>query len=229
MLSGCLEENKKFIIPEGHVGMFGYGSLMSKKFIETGLLHNGYDVPYLSAHLKGYKRSWSFAWPSSLPGFPVDNQYFRDYILVEGDTIYPQNLVYLNISESPETVLNGVLYIVLKADLPVYDEWELGYERFEVTDRIIDYEITGGPVYAYKALPEFIRKPDSNLSNNIIEKGYYDIIEDAFAYWGTDFEEEYLKNTEPFDTLIIQQNKKKVWVNPPLDKLEELRSVFKSH
>jgi len=66
----------------------------------------------------------------------VDSAFTKDYILILGDTVYPKCLHYLNIREDPNTVINGVLYIGTEADLPNYDAWELGYERFEVTDLI---------------------------------------------------------------------------------------------
>jgi hypothetical protein len=228
MMGSCQEPKKSFIIPEGHVGMFGYGSLMSKKLIDTGLLAEKYDGPYLSAHLKGYKRSWSFVWPSTLPGYTTDGQYYRSSILVEGDTIFPQNIHYLNIREDSNSVINGVLYIVPFADLPSYDGWELGYERFEVTDLISDYIVEGGPVFAYKALPEFTKDPSDDFTENIIEQSYMDIILDAFGYWGKEFEEEYQNSTEPVNPRIFRESINLPWIDPPLDKLEELRSKFKT-
>lgn len=47
LMGSCQEKVKTFKIPEGHVGMFGYGSLMSKNLIETGLLDKAYDGPFL--------------------------------------------------------------------------------------------------------------------------------------------------------------------------------------
>jgi hypothetical protein len=228
MMGSCQEPKKSFIIPEGHVGMFGYGSLMSKKLIDTGLLAEKYEGPFLSAHLKGYKRSWSFVWPSTLPGFTTDGQYYRSSILVEGDTIFPQNIHYLNIREDSNSVINGVLYIVPFADLSSYDGWELGYERFEVTDLISDYIVEGGPVFAYRALPEFTKDPSDDFTENIIEQSYMDIILDAFDYWGKEFEEEYQNSTEPVNPRIFRESINLPWIDPPLDKLEELRSKFKT-
>lgn len=50
LLSGsCKENTTTFNIPESRVGMFGYGSLMSKEFIESGLLDKKYDGPFISA------------------------------------------------------------------------------------------------------------------------------------------------------------------------------------
>ncbi len=228
LLIGSCQENKKiFSISEGHVGMFGYGSLMSRNFIESGLLEKQYDGPYLKAHLKGYKRSWTFAWPSNLPSINADGNFYKEYILTRNDTIYPQNLMYLNIREDPGTILNGVLYLVPEADLPTYDGWELGYERFEVTKLINDYNVVGGPVFAYKALPDFVLEPVSDYTRNIIELGYSKIIQDAFDFWGKEFEAEFIKSTEIVDPVIIRENQKILWENPPLQKIEALRSKFK--
>lgn len=227
LLASCQEKKKNFIIPKGYVGMFGYGSLMSKTFIETGLLEKNYDGPFLSAHLKTYKRSWTFAWPSTIPFPNSDGNYYKDYIIIQGDTIYPQNLVYLNIKEDPTSIINGVLYIVPETDLPTYDGWELGYERFEVTNLINDYIIEGGPVFAYKALPGFVIEPNNDYKRNIIELSYYKIIQDALNYWGKEFEAEYKQSTVLIDTMIVKENQKMLWTNPPLEKMKELKSSFK--
>lgn len=227
LLGSCREDKKVFTIPEGHVGMFGYGSLMSKNFIESGLLEKNYDGPYLSAHLRDYKRSWTFAWPSSIPTPNADGNYYRDYILIDSDTIYPQNLIYLNIKEDPTSIINGVLYIVPEGDLPIYDGWELGYERIEVTDLIKDFTIKGGSVFAYKALADFVMDPTNDPKQNIIEISYLNIIQEAFDYWGEEFEAEYMNSTEPFNSAIIQDNQKLLWIDPPLDKVIELKAIFK--
>lgn len=226
ILGSCQEKTPVFKIPEGHVGMFGYGSLMSKNLIETGLLDKVYDGPFLPAHLKGYKRSWTFAWPTDLPLYNVDSTFSKDYILVEGDTIFPKYLHFLNIEEDPNTVINGVLYIVPESDLPSYDVWELGYERFEVTDLIQGYTIAGGPVFAYKALPDFKLNPTNDLRQNVVELAYWRILEDAFAFWGKDFQNEYEKTTQPFDPVILYETQKILLINQPMEKVQELKSGF---
>jgi hypothetical protein len=227
LLGSCKEKVETFTIPEGHVGMFGYGSLMSKNFIETGLLDKNYDGPFMAAHLKGYKRSWTFAWPTDIPLYNVDSTFTRDFILVKGDTVYPKYMHYLNIRKDPNSIINGVLYIVPKADLPNYDVWELGYERFEVTDLIQGYVIEGGPVFAYKALPDFELEPNGNYKQNLIELSYFKIIEEAFRYWGKEFQAEYEKTTEPFDPAILHETQKILLTDPAMEKVKELKAGFK--
>ncbi len=226
LFQNCREQRETFEIPEGYVGMFGYGSLMSKNFIETGLLGDKYEGPFLPAHLKGYRRSWTFAWPSEIPSASADGQYYKAAVLVNGDTVYPTYVHYLNIREEAGATLNGVLYTVPEADLPVYDQWEPGYERFEVTPLIADYEVKGGPVYAYRALPGFEKAPGSEPKLYVIERDYVRIIEEAFDYWGRAFETEYRESTEPVDSAIIRQTLTIPWENPPLEKVEELMQHF---
>jgi hypothetical protein len=226
-LGSCQEKIETFTIPEGHVGMFGYGSLMSKNFIETSLVAKDYNGPFVSARLRGYKRSWTFAWPTEIPFYNVDSTFSKDYIAVKGDTIYPKYLHYLNIEEDPNAFINGVLYIVPAADLPMYDIWELGYERFEVTDLIQGYTIEGGPIFAYKALPDFTLEPNEDYRRHVVERGYWKIIEEAFAYWGSEFQSEYEKTTQPFDPAILRETKKIPWTDPPMEKVKELQAKFK--
>ena len=226
ILSSCKKSTETFLIPEGHVGMFGYGSLMSKKQIETGLLGESYDGPYLPAHLKGYRRSWSFVLPTPIPGYTPNGEYYKSAIRVDGDTLVPKNLLFLNIRESPNTILNGVLYLVPLEDLPTYDSWELGYERFEVTDLIQDYQVKGGPVYAYKAHPDFYAEPTDEFTHNIIEQSYWEIILEAFAHWGKEFEAEYYQSTAPVSPKIIQENLQLPWINPPVEIFVELKKKY---
>lgn len=226
VFENCTGPRETFEIPDGYVGMFGYGSLMSKNFIETGLLGGKYEGPFLPAHLRGYKRSWTFAWPTEIPSATADGLYYKAAIVEHGDTLYPRYLHYLNIRENPACTLNGVLYMVPQADLPIYDAWEPGYERFEVSDLITDYNIEGGPVYAYRALPGFEKVPDADVLHNVIERDYLGIIQGAFDYWGADFEAEYRQSTEPADAAIIRDIHKMPWENPPLEKVEELMSKF---
>jgi hypothetical protein len=226
VMASCQKKKEVFKIPKGYVGMFGFGCLMSKKFIETGLLVNQYDGPFLSAHLSKHRRSWTFAWPADLPLVQTDGKYYKNFVVMAGDTIFPQNLLYLNIKEDPNSSVNGVLYIVKEEDLPTYDGWELGYERFEVTDLISDFVIEGGPVFAYRALPEFTLAPNSDIKRNVIEQEYVDIIKDAFEYWGADFETEYKKGIAPFDSSIIQNTQRVLWENPPMEKVNELKASF---
>lgn len=225
-VGSCQEKTPVFKIPEGHVGMFGYGSLMSKNLIETGLLDKAYNDPFLPAHLKGYKRSWTFAWPTDLQLYNVDSSFSKDYILVEGDTIFPKYLHFLNIEEDPNTVINGVLYIVPEADLPLYDIWELDYERIEVTDLVQGYAIEGGPIFAYTELPDFTPEPNADYRRHVVERGYWKIIEDAFAFWGEEFEAEFHKTTDPFSPAILHDTHKIPWSNPDMGKLDDLKAKF---
>lgn len=226
LMGSCREQQEPFQIPEGYVGMFGYGSLMSKNFIETGLLGGTYEGPFLPAHLNGYKRSWTFAWPSDIPAATADGHYYKAAVVVRGDTLYPRFLHYLNIREAAGSTLNGVLYMVPEKDLPIYDRWEPGYERFEVTALITGYRVEGGPVYAYRALPGFEGEPDGDVARNAIERDYLDIIQQAFDYWGAGFEAEYRQSTEPVDANIIGEIVKIPWENPPLEQVEELMRQF---
>jgi hypothetical protein len=107
-----------------------------------------------------------------------------------------------------------------------YGSWELGYERFEVSANIADYSIEGGPVFAYRALPAFEKEPTGDYTYNTIEKSYTGIIQEAFDYWGKEFESEYRQSTEPVDSAIIRATGKALWVDPPLEMTRELKTKF---
>ena len=67
----------------------------------------------------------------------------------------------------------------------------------------------------------------STIDKMTTELSYSNIIQDAFHYWGKEFEAEFKSSTETFDTTIIKVNQKTLWINPPLEKINELKSVFK--
>ena len=69
--------------------------------------------------------------------------------------------------------------------------------------------------------------PTNDYKQDIIELSYSNIIQDAFHYWGKEFEAEFKSSTESFDTTIIKVNQKTLWINPPLEKINELKNVFK--
>lgn len=103
----------------------------------------------------------------------------------------------------------------------------LGYERFEVTDLVQGYNIAGGPVFAYKALPDFDLEPNGDFRHSVVERAYWWILEDAFAYWGNEFEAEYQKTTDPFDPAILFETHKIILTDPAMEKVGELKAGFK--
>lgn len=96
-----------------------------------------------------------------------------------------------------------------------------------MSDLIQGYTIEGGPVFAYKALPDFTWEPNDDHRQHVVDSGYWKIIEDAFVYWGEEFETEFRKSTKPFAPSILRETKKIPWTDPPMEKVKELKAKFK--
>lgn len=204
-LTSCQTKNEEmkatFEIPDGHAAIFGYGSLTSIKSMER-TLGKTYDGAYLVADLNGYERAWNVF---------VENQHNGHsyyYISPEGDSIYPEKLVYLNIQENKGVVMNGVVFIVDSVELAAFDKREFVYDRIDITDEIGRVEVQGGRVYAYLAKPEFIINELTDTRKAAIRKSYAEILETAFENHGPGFESKYKASTIPYpETAVIEDIK----------------------
>jgi hypothetical protein len=188
-------QKKTLIIPEGKVGLIGYGSLMSKKSMET-TLGRTYNEDYMIVHLTGFERRWNY-------GRPNDGKFRpKSYYLNQADTIYPNYTISLNIKPAKDKYINACLFIIDESDLKAFDTREYGYERLNVTDKINELNVKGN-VYVYSALPEFNRIVKDDPTENAIAEQYIKILEDAFKF-GQDFKDEFFKTTIPYNPAIVK-------------------------
>jgi cation transport regulator ChaC len=117
--------------------LFAYGSLLpaGRDRLPDGAL---------AANLVGWRRSWSVAMDNS-----VDLPGYKHYVAPDGER--PALMVcYLDISERPGAVVNGVVLAVGADELPALDARERNYERREVTGQLD--VAPGGRVWAYSGL-----------------------------------------------------------------------------
>ena len=194
-------ENKEiFTIPEGKVGMIGFGSLTSKQQMQAQL-EKSYDGPFEVVHLDGYQRYWNFRAPNDSI-HPPFNSIMK---CVTGiDTIVPSNCIFLNIQETDNASMNCCLFVIDEADLKIMDNTEVGYKRIDVAQSIREFEIVGGPVYAYQAKPEFTKESNVNdPSIHAIPSAYIDYLNAAFEDLGEEYEKEFWQSTEDLDERIL--------------------------
>ena len=74
----------------------------------------------------------------------------------------------------------------------------------------------------------FTCEPSTDYRLSVVERGYVNIIDDAFLFWGNAIKEEYTKSTIAPNPTIIQATTKVEWRNPPLEKIEALKAGFKN-
>lgn len=184
-------------IPEGKVGLVGFGSLMSKASMEESLGHP-YSGELMDIHLIGFERIWNH-------GVTDDSVFYKypSYFLQNGDSIVPSYFVFLNIRENEKKTLNARLYIIDSLDLKKLDEREFHHSRMNVNHHIKEFEISNGNVYVYQVLPEHTITVTHNIEDNIIIKAYIDLIEEELASSGSNFRAEYHQSTVRYPPHIV--------------------------
>lgn len=185
-------------IPDGKVGLVGFGSLMSKSSFENTLNYN-YNGKIYNIHLKGFERIWNH-------GVPNDTSYIKypRYLIQNQDTIFPSYYVYLNIREKENQDINARLYIIDTIDLKKFDKREFHHTKIKANDLIQEFHITNGNVFVYQALPDHIISTSDNIKDNVILKSYVDLVEkDVLNSQGENFKKEYFKSTTPFPQNIV--------------------------
>ena len=201
LLASCQRQPQATIeIPDGKVGLVGYGSLTSKKqmALQLGKPYNGtVDI----IHLKGYQRTWTATTPNER-SFPPLNNLLR--CIYEGDSIYPNKLSVLNIREKNSVSINCCFFIMDEKDLDIIDQTEKGYQRIDVTNNIEEFKVTKGIVWAYQAMPEYTEAPVlEDPSMYTTPQIYHDFLEAGFSELGDAYREEFYKTTLPIPQPIV--------------------------
>ncbi|PXX31782.1 gamma-glutamylcyclotransferase [Arenibacter sp. ARW7G5Y1] len=196
--------NKKSTIkiPEGKVGMIGYGMLSSLKSVEEVLGKKYQDSIYL-VHLKCLQRAWNFVAPNNDPNFPAEYINYESNSFENSSTIAYEKSIFLNIIENKDIRLNCTLYFVTPEELALFDEFELGYSRIDVTDRVEEYNFINGIIYAYKALPAYEFDPEMDRDKSIVEKGYLDLVLATYDTMGIMHRREFDHSTIPPDPTLV--------------------------
>ncbi|MEM9078489.1 MAG: hypothetical protein AAGC43_15710 [Bacteroidota bacterium] len=201
LLASCQPNKKTSIeIPEGKVGLIGYGSLTSSKQMAAQL-----GKPYIGGveviHLEGYQRTWTATTPNTLEFPPVGFLVKCSYA---GDSIFPKWGSALNIRKNDSVSINCCFFIIDEEDLEPIDKTEKGYQRIEVTNNIREFSVSNGKVWAYQAIPEFTKIPKTDEPENyIVAKLYLDFLEAGFSELGESYREEFYRTTLPVPEEIV--------------------------
>ena len=210
LVSCSIKERKPVIESKGGVvGIVGYGSLISLQSMEETLGHKYRDSIYL-VHLDGFKREWT---DLTLTNEFTDASKYDFYYVEDRDSIPVDGMISLNLSQEESGRINGVLYFVSKQDLSKFDERESGYQRVDVTKRIVEFNVHNSIVYTYQTMPyRLYKKSISSPKKYVILKEYTDLVYHACDSIGKSFREEFDETTTPYDTLLkigsIVQKKK---------------------
>jgi hypothetical protein len=176
----------------GQSALFGYGSLLSIRSLER-TLGGSYDGPFVPAELKGWRRTWDAAMP---------NQKF--YTESNGERMYPETILYLNVARDAGTMLNGILFVVNDAELASFDERESIYDRVDVTHGL---PVTGGQGYVYVCRPEYTVKNVASPRQAAVRATYIDIVETGLNELGLAFRAGYERSSDPVPQHLVIQDR----------------------
>ena len=203
-IPGSAEEIKSAIeIREGLAGMIGYGTLMSLPSLEQTLGHP-YEGPIYQVHIRDYIRGWAYRRPNNDPQVKVAAAgKINACFLLNNERIPFDGMVNLNIYPETNGRMNCILYLLSEEDLLKIDKRESGYKRVDVTDKIEEYDFSGGSVYIYEGLPEHADTSRSDPKKYILIKEYVDQVTMACDRIGKDFRAEFDKSTRAIAYQIV--------------------------
>ncbi|HEY7169722.1 MAG TPA: gamma-glutamylcyclotransferase family protein [Vicinamibacterales bacterium] len=168
---------------DGHIGLFGYGSLLLKSSMERTLARP-YEGAPIVGRVDGWRRTWNAITPND-----------RFFYLEDGQKRFPASIIYLNVVPDPGSI-NGLIYVIDAEDLPGFDRREFTYSRVDVRGRL-DVAVEGGPVWMYVGKPPYLFVPPASQREAAVRRSYLRIVDSGLAELGRDFRIEYDRSTDP--------------------------------
>ena len=178
-------------LAENEVAIFGYGSLLSVVSLERTLKRH-YEGPFVACSIEGWRRSWNIGMP---------NQTF--YAETPSGRLFPERIIYLNVTAQPGSLLNGVLFVVGPEELRAMDEREWIYDRKAVTDQLRGVNISGGDAFTYVAKPEYLVADVESPAVAAIRARYLAILETGLSDLGTPCRKAYEQSSEPVPQHLV--------------------------
>jgi hypothetical protein len=208
-------DTSRIEIKEGMAGMIGYGTLMSVPTLEQAVGHT-YAGQACQVHVRDYVRGWAYRRPMNDPrGEAAATGKINTCFLLNNERIPFDGMVSLNIYPEKNGRMNCILYLLTQEDLLKVDKWEKGYRRVDVTDKIEEYEFSGGRVFIYEGLPEHADTAAADPKKYILIKEYVDQVTTACDSIGKDFRAEFDRSTRAaaypivsFTTIIWERSEK---------------------
>jgi hypothetical protein len=129
--------------------------------------------------LRGHRREWNVAMDNSrtIPGY----KYYADVRTGERPPVF---VTFLNITDDPGAWVNGVVFGVPAAQLPLLDRRERNYRRREVSAHV-DLELDG-PVWAYVGREGARQRYRTGLAAGtaVVSEDYVEKVRGDFAFFG---------------------------------------------
>ena len=182
--------------------MIGYGMLTSLESIQA-ILNRKYQDAIYQVHIEGFQRAWNFVCPNNDPMLQEDYLEYKSFYIKNNQHIPFEKTIFLNIIENKTVQINCTLYFVSPQELAMFDAFELGYTRMDVTHQIAEYQFENGKVYAYKALPAYEFNALTDTAKSIIDQNYVDLVHSSYDAIGIESRKEFDQTTVPPDPKLV--------------------------
>ncbi len=178
-------------LSKGETVVVGYGSLLSAPSIGKNLGRE-YDGPIVTCHIEGWRRSWDVSMP---------NQAF--YYKEDGERVYPEKILYLNVRLEPGSLMNCVVFVLESDELEAMDHREWIYDRLVVTGNLRGVRVKGGDAIMYVAREERIVRGAKSRREAAVRASYLRIFEQALQSFDPVFRAEYERTTDPVPKQLL--------------------------
>lgn len=176
---------------EGETGVIGYGSLFSIESISK-TLNRPYAGPFFFCRMDGWRRSWDVSMP---------NQAF--YYEEQGERVYPQKIVYLNVRPVSSRLMNCVVFVLNSEELKAMHGREWIYDPVVVTESLRGVRVTGGEAIMYVGKTMHLVRAAKSPREAAIRASYLRILDKALQKIGPVWRTEYESSTEPVPEHLV--------------------------
>ena len=156
--------------------IFGYGSLVNLASLQKTKGDADLDsINYHYCHLLKHVRIWNVGMDNSkqIKGY----KYYVNPTDLKQPDIF---VTFLNVQESSDYAVKGILFEVSQEELLFFDQRERQYSRKDITD-LLDIEIDG-TAWVYTGLPDSMKRFEEAFENNraVISQAYQELVNSAY-------------------------------------------------
>jgi hypothetical protein len=169
----------------------GYGSLLSASSIGK-TLGREYEGPFVLCHVEDWRRSWDVSMP---------NQAF--YYEEDGERVYPEKILYLNVRPEPGSLMNCAVFVVDQAELEAMHQREWIYQDVPVTQDLRGLRVEGGDAIMYVARPEHIVQDADAPASAAVRGSYLRMLDQALETVTPEFRREFERTTDPVPQELV--------------------------
>lgn len=187
-------DSQSIKLKNNETAIIGYGSLLSRSSVSKTLSRE-YDGPFVTCHLRGWRRSWDVAMPNSA-------FYFMD----REERVYPENILYLNVRSEPSSSMNCVLFTVNQQELEAMHDREWIYDPVDVTANLSGVQVQGGRALLYVGRQDYLCRFVNTPRTSAIRSSYVRILDEALQKMNSDFQAEYKETTDPIPEHLVVED-----------------------